>query len=315
MTPISLLTIMTETMSTRSSSSSARRSKSSRPSRSTGRTVKSMPCSVSHSQVSRTAACSVATVMTRLRFPSDPRLLHGALERPIQGLRGAAGESDEHRLCDRSPFRHVCARFRWPLSPRGPIGTANVDWRSVRLSMATSLLRLREQRALLPDSRDRSCSLRPRAALDQAPLRDEAIDVRQLVRGPKLTRTKPRAISGGTRIAEELHWLSFCRTNRRFRPKPQFPQGRAEPEAQLEFTARHRNRADRRNARRLFTDHNAAFRLDQLFQVSTQVGEPDPCRMALRPRQRRNRVQRARPAFHDGSLFPVHLRRRASQGP
>ena len=45
----------------------AREPMSSRPSRPTGRTVRSMPCSASHSQLSSTAACSVATVMIRLR--------------------------------------------------------------------------------------------------------------------------------------------------------------------------------------------------------------------------------------------------------
>ena len=250
MTPISLLTCMTATRSDALVELARRAaSRSSRPSGSTGRTVRSMPCPASHSQVSSTAACSVAT-------RDDPvaalrRLLDRSLERPVERLGRAAGEGDAAALqADR--LLDLLARdldrrlgLTAPARRRVRIGEFLLDPRLHRLR------RLRARPASSPGNRGRSCGLRLGTAGDLAPLAEEAVDVGLARRRAEADADDSRRQSRPGRPSPRARRLGFML------PDEQALPAETEMPARSSWTswlgarhAGHRVGADRRDPRR-----------------------------------------------------------------
>ena len=172
MTPISLLTSMTATMAVLSSITASAMSRSTSPSLPTWRRTTSTPFPSSHSAVSSTAACSVATVTSLRRLDS--------LERPLSAQFSAsvAPRVKANRPPAR-PMRLFDLASRHFDRRRGlaaPARRASADWRISPRSTAASPPPLRAPPASSPDSRGRSC--RPLCARSRsAPFGKEGVDL------------------------------------------------------------------------------------------------------------------------------------------
>ena len=175
-TPISLLTSIAAT-SSHALVELAPRAGRGRPGRRrpTGKQVTSTPCPASHSQLSSTAACSVATVTIRLRPPAA--FSHVPLSAQLSAsvappVKASEPPSSPIAASTWSRATSTAAAASLP-EARGRVRVGELAPRST----AASPPRLRARAGSSLDSRDRSCGPGAGPLGDPAPFGEEGVDV------------------------------------------------------------------------------------------------------------------------------------------